>query len=131
VARNFVIAAAMAVATVLIARAIVSRLRPSPDQAPAWPPLTPVTPLPERTEVESAAPDEVGEAEPPETVTADESGWVQPVDDACPTSHPIKAKLASGIFHSPGGLNYDRTKPDRCYSTVEAAQADGLRPAKR
>ena len=42
----------------------------------------------------------------------------------------MKAKLASGIFHVPGGANYDRTKPDRCYSSAEAAETDGLRPAK-
>lgn len=45
--------------------------------------------------------------------------------------YPIKAKLSSGIFHQPGGLAYDRTKPDRCYPSTEAAEADGLRAAKR
>jgi hypothetical protein len=60
------------------------------------------------------------------------AAFVEPGSDgACPLSHPVKAKLASGIYHVPGGGNYDRTKPDRCYSTVEAAEADGLRPAKR
>jgi hypothetical protein len=59
-------------------------------------------------------------------------GFVDPgADGACPVSHPVKAKLASGIYHVPGGGNYDRTKPDRCYATAEAAEADGLRPAKR
>ena len=57
--------------------------------------------------------------------------WVEPVDGEAPASHPIKAKMASGIFHSPGGLNYERTKPDRCYRDAAAAEADGLRPAKR
>jgi hypothetical protein len=57
--------------------------------------------------------------------------WVEPVAGACPTAHPVKAKLASGIFHAPGGASYDRTKADRCYASVEAALADGLRPAKR
>jgi hypothetical protein len=58
--------------------------------------------------------------------------WVEPVGDGeAPDTHPIKAKLSSGIFHSPGGLNYDRTKPDRCYRDATAAEADGLRPAKR
>jgi hypothetical protein len=52
-------------------------------------------------------------------------------DGACPISHPVKAKLASGIFHVPGGGNYERTKPDRCYVSAEAAEADGLRAAKR
>ena len=58
--------------------------------------------------------------------------FVDPGDDgACPLTHPVKAKLASGIYHVPGGGNYDRTKPDRCYATAEAAEADGLRLAKR
>ncbi|HVM52157.1 MAG TPA: hypothetical protein VM262_03075 [Acidimicrobiales bacterium] len=57
--------------------------------------------------------------------------WVEPVDGECPVTHPIKAKLSSGIYHQPGGLNYDRTHPDRCYVDAAAAEADGLRPAKR
>ena len=58
--------------------------------------------------------------------------FVDPGDDgACPLTHPVKAKLASGIYHVPGGGNYERTKPDRCYVSAEAAEADGLRPAKR
>jgi hypothetical protein len=57
--------------------------------------------------------------------------WVEPVDGTCPTSHPVKAKLASKIFHLPGMLNYERTRPDRCYADADAATADGLRPAKR
>ena len=44
-----------------------------------------------------------------------------------PASHPVKAKLASGIFHVPGGANYARTQADRCYVSPEAAEADGLR----
>ena len=58
--------------------------------------------------------------------------WVDPpAGGTCPASHPVKAKLTSGIFHVPGGANYDRTTPDRCYSSPEAAVADGLRAAKR
>ena len=48
-------------------------------------------------------------------------------DGACPATHPVKAKLSSGIFHVPGGANYDRTHADRCYVDAEAAEADGLR----
>jgi hypothetical protein len=58
--------------------------------------------------------------------------WVEPeADGTCPASHPIKAKLSSKIFHLPGGFNYPRTRPDRCYIDAAAAEADGLRPAKR
>ena len=70
----------------------------------------------------------------PRTDAADEptagDGWVGPNSDACPASHPVKAKMGSGIYHLPGGMNYDRTKPDRCYLDAAAAEADGLRPSK-
>ncbi len=57
--------------------------------------------------------------------------WVESQGGVCPTSHPVKAKLSSKIFHLPGMLNYERTNPDRCYRDPSAAEADGLRPAKR
>ena len=50
---------------------------------------------------------------------------------ALPAAHPIKAKLSSKIFHLPGMFAYERTKPDRCYAAEDAAEADGLRKAKR
>jgi hypothetical protein len=56
--------------------------------------------------------------------------WLEPIDGGCPASHPVKAKLTSGIYHLPGGLNYERTSPDRCYHDAGAAEADGLRGAK-
>ena len=57
--------------------------------------------------------------------------WVEPSGSVCPTTHPVKAKLASKIFHLPGMLNYERTNPDRCYRDEQAAEGDGLRAAKR
>jgi hypothetical protein len=58
--------------------------------------------------------------------------WIDP-DDAgdCPVSHPIKGKVRTGIFHPPGAFAYGRTHADRCYRDAEAAEADGLRAAKR
>jgi hypothetical protein len=56
--------------------------------------------------------------------------WVEPVEGACPPSHPVKVKLSSGIYHRPGGLSYDRTRPDRCYLDAAAAEADGFRAAR-
>jgi len=89
------------------------RLEPDPE-APAPPTEAAALPL---TEVATAVdPD---------------AAWVDPVDEACPSSHPVKAKMASKIFHVPGGLSYERTKPDRCYRDAAAAEADGLRAAKR
>lgn len=59
------------------------------------------------------------------------STWVDPDDGVCPSSHPVKAKLASGIYHPSGGQSYERTRPDRCYRDRAAAERDGLRAAKR
>jgi hypothetical protein len=65
-----------------------------------------------------------------ETPAAGES-WVAPLDGGeCPPGYPIKAKDKSGIYHVPGGRSYDRTAAERCYTTAEAAEADGYRPAK-
>nr|MBA3654095.1 nuclease [Actinomycetota bacterium] len=58
-------------------------------------------------------------------------GWVEPQGAVCPLSYPIKAKLASRIYHLPGMFNYTRTRPDRCYATETAAKRDGFTPAKR
>lgn len=57
--------------------------------------------------------------------------WVAPEGVDCPASHPVKAKLSSRIFHLPGMFAYKRTHPDRCYVDAAAAEADGLRAAKR
>lgn len=57
--------------------------------------------------------------------------WVQPSGGVCPPSHPVKAKLESGIFHVPGGRFYERTRPDRCYADEQGAEADGLRRSKQ
>ena len=57
--------------------------------------------------------------------------WVEPQDKACPPTHPVKAKQSSNIFHVPGGLNYDRTVPDRCYRDEAAAIADGFVKSRR
>lgn len=63
--------------------------------------------------------------------SASTKGFVEPNGDGtCPVSHPIKAKLGSGIYHVRGGANYERTKPDRCYADEAAAEADGLRRSK-
>jgi hypothetical protein len=70
-------------------------------------------------------------SEPEPTHASNGAAWVEPDGGACPATHPVKAKLASGIFHVPGGANYERTNADRCYLTAEAAESDGLRPAKR
>jgi hypothetical protein len=67
----------------------------------------------------------------PETEGVTGAEWVEPNGHSCPASHPVKAKMSSKIFHVPGGANYDRTNPDRCYRDEAAAEADGLRKAAR
>ncbi len=76
----------------------------------------------------AAAPTPAPEVEPEPPA---DGSWVNPIDGDCPLTHPIKAKLTSGIYHEPGGGNYDRTRAERCYVDPDAAIADGLRAPKR
>jgi hypothetical protein len=86
---------------------------PTPAAPPQWPDW----------------PDRPSDAAPP--VESAEQSWVPGnADGSAPATHPIKAKESSGIFHVPGGRFYDRTTPDRCYPTADAARADGYRQAK-
>ena len=108
-------------------------LAPDPEAPSSAPPPTeevPLAPAPEVSEPTQApapAPTDAG----PDPIAESDVAWVEPDGDVCPTTHPVKAKLASKIFHVPGGLSYARTRPDRCYRDVSSAEADGLRPAKR
>ena len=45
--------------------------------------------------------------------------------------HPIKVTLAAGAFHLPGMIGYEQNRPDRCYLSGEAAEADGFIRATR
>jgi hypothetical protein len=83
-------------------------------------------PDPERPLVDGRGP-----APLPEAAFTGAPPWVDPIEGECPVSHPVKAKLTSGIYHEPGGGNYDRTRAERCYVDADAATADGLRPPKR
>ncbi|MGZ6980383.1 MAG: sunset domain-containing protein, partial [Acidimicrobiia bacterium] len=67
----------------------------------------------------------------PTNAASTSATWVEPDDGSCPLSHPVKATLSSGIYHLPGGGNYDRIRAERCYVDADAATADGLRPPKR
>ena len=86
-----------------------------------WPPIR-------TNETESTStvvePNDGSPVEPREWLSCDESG-------NCPESPPIKAKDSSGLYHIPGGNIYERTIPDRCYATLEAAEADGYRQSQR
>jgi hypothetical protein len=75
---------------------------------------------------------EPGPAEPEPVAPEPARIWAEPDEGGtCPATHPIKVKLASAIFHLPGMLAYDRTRPDRCYRTEQDAVADGFVKAKR
>jgi hypothetical protein len=87
-----------------------------PALRPAWPPLD---------DAEDEAQTAVGDDIPPS------ARWSDAVEKACPPGFEVKVKLASGIYHLPGMFAYDRTIPDRCYASAEAAEADGFRAAKR
>jgi hypothetical protein len=111
----------------------------SPAGEAVWPPLADVAvaPGPEHSPVrvpgEGGTPPAAVDEEVPGPVAppSAEGAWVLPVGGECPASHPVKAKVVSGIFHLPGMAFYARTSPDRCYVDAAAAEGDGLRRAKR
>jgi hypothetical protein len=107
-------------------------LEPTPAREPAVAtPAPAVTPAPVQESVKKAPAKKTAAKKAPAKKAAPIAAWVEPTAGVCPTTHPVKAKLASKIFHLPGMLNYERTTPDRCYSTADTAEADGLRAAKR
>ena len=79
----------------------------------------------------SAPPPDTGPIEVPKVAAVPSPAWVDAGGADVPFTHPVKGKLKSGIYHLPGMLNYDRTVPDRWYRDAAAAEADGLRIAKR
>ena len=66
-----------------------------------------------------------------QTRTAASAEWVDGGDGlTAPDGFPIKVNTRSGIYHQPGGRNYERTHADRWYRTADAAEADGFRAPK-
>jgi hypothetical protein len=94
--------------------------------APTWPPIPP---RPDPAPVAAAVTDLTADVDQPAPVAA--ATW-KPLnaDGTMPDGYPIKAKNQSMIFHVPGGRFYDRTRPERCYATEDAAAADGFRRSK-
>jgi hypothetical protein len=114
----------LALVVALVALVLMRRRRTAATSVadPAWPPLD--RPDPDGRWAPAAAspiPDEV----PPS------QRWSEPVGKGCPPGFEVKVKLASGIYHLPGMFAYERTIPDRCYASADAAEADGFRAAKR
>src|SRR5215218_8495099 len=48
----------------------------------------------------------------------------------CPPGFPVKGNLPSRVCHSPGQQDYDRTTPEVCFASDEAAAAAGFRHAR-
>ncbi|MGK2950700.1 MAG: sunset domain-containing protein, partial [Acidimicrobiales bacterium] len=99
-----------------------------PDQAAPSAPAQAARPTPKKA---AKQPAKAAKAAKKPASRKPAKAWVEPSGEVCPTSHPVKAKLTSKIFHLPGMLNYERTRPDRCYRDADAAEGDGLRAAKR
>jgi hypothetical protein len=59
------------------------------------------------------------------------TAWVEPSDDVCPPSHPVKVKLSTRLYQLPGMFAYNRTRPDRCYEDENSAVGDGFERARR
>lgn len=120
--------------------------------AKSWPPLDEAAP--EEPQHSTAAPEEAAPRRRVQVVkqsgTASDAGkksvsiaatdvtaptapatWKAGSGGACPDGYPIKAKVRSGLYHEPGMLAYERTNPDRCYPSGDAAEADGFTRAKR
>jgi hypothetical protein len=113
--------------------AVIDLGRPTGDGVHEWPPLESATPTPTPTPAPEPEPapeptkPAAKKAAPKKTLDP----WVDPDGNTCPDTHPVKGKLSSKIFQVPGNFAYDRTNPDRCYQSADAAAADGMRPAKR
>ncbi len=118
------LALAAGVGVVLAAWRRGQGVSPRPTDPPQWPEW-PTQPA--RAVQPGTAEHPPGQPRPAD----DEQRWVPPnTDGSVPASHPVKVKESSGIFHVPGGRFYDRTRPDRCYPTAAAAEADGYRRSK-
>lgn len=138
--RKAVLISVVLAAVVAIVRAVrggpVPAFEPAGGAGAPWPTLRPEA-TPDWVGPAAAPPDAEPLAAPAAgqssavTTPSQEPAWIEAVAGPPPASHPVKAKLGSGIYHLPGMMNYDRTKPDRYYRSAADAEADGLRAAKR
>jgi hypothetical protein len=94
----------------------------------------------EAAEAEAGDSTPIGTDRPAEPMSATTAATT-PVDDltlpanavrgdgsnVCPEAYPIKGNASSMIYHVPGRPAYDRTVPEFCFTTVEAAEAAGFR----
>jgi trigger factor len=67
-------------------------------------------------------------AGPPPPGTA---AWVKGTGEHdCPEGYPIKGNASSMIYHVPGQSSYERTIPEMCFASEEAAITEGYRASK-
>jgi hypothetical protein len=100
-----------------------------PDQLAAAELESPVAIKDIASETAAKSTNEVAGAAKPATPAA-AGGRVEPVDGACPASHPIKGNKSSMgalIYHTPASASYDRTRPEACFATEAEAEAAGYR----
>ena len=121
-------------ATAAIVRFAMARRPPKPapssPRAPEWAPLR--APAESSASATTAARPAMSDADDAPSVTGSTTpDWIDPVDGACPATHPVKGNGNSKIYHVPGGRFYDSTVPERCYRDPQAAEADGMRASKR
>ncbi len=120
--RLFVVVAALAAASAFAKQRKATAYQNAERGEAEWPPLA-MAPTAEADK----APEPIGADSPADAAT----GWVVPgTEGDCPTSHPVKGKVRSGIYHVEGNVAWERTNADRCYLSPEAAEADGYRAAK-
>jgi len=135
--RFLIVAALLGLVAKLIAKAKQSA---EPTASPDWPTWSerhgdagPTRAKPAETEPSAAGGGTDAGTQPsdePTEPTDVGSAWVEAVDGECPVGYAVKVKESSGIYHVSGMRNYERTQPDRCYPTTEAAEADGFRASK-
>ena len=117
-------------ATYTVWRAIDANRREDDEGWEPQPFPFPPQPAAQRPKGAELASERTTAAEVPSAAESERDKWLEPDGESCPATHLVKAKLASGIYHMPGGASYERTKPDRCYVDAAAAEADGLRASK-
>lgn len=113
-------------ALVWVARLALKRYVEGPPAPPTSESCSPVS----ADGVRAASPGGAS-ASPPVGAGAGAPAWVEPGPDGCPPGYLVKAKRSSRLYHLPGMAAYERTRPDRCYASAEAAEADGFARAKR
>lgn len=146
--------AAAVAAVVWVGREVMRRWVDGPEQPAVsggwegWEPATPAAPAAGAPSPSSTTAKRAGttkkaapakKAAPPAKAPPRRAGaassngpWVTPdASGQAPASHPVKAKLSSRVYRVPGMAMYDRSVPDRCYPSPEAAEADGFTRAAR